>query len=165
MGHTSVSERTNRAAERAAAHGVHAVTPHLVCAGAADAIEFYKQAFGATEMMRLPGPDGKLLHACVSINGSSVMLVDEFPEMGGTSPRTLKGTPVTIHLIVDDVDAFVERAVAASATVVMPVADQFWGDRYGLIEDPFGHRWSVATPKRQMTMEEIREAARAMSAH
>ncbi len=159
-----MAQKAKTAAERAATHGVHAVTPHLVCAGAAEAIQFYKQAFGAAEMMRLPGPDGKLMHGCVSINGSSVMLVDEFPEMGSTSPRTLNGTPVTIHLIVDDVDAFVERAVAAGAQVVMPVADQFWGDRYGLIEDPFGHRWSVATPKREMTMDEIREAARALSA-
>jgi uncharacterized glyoxalase superfamily protein PhnB len=157
-----MNQKINRAAEQAAAHGVHAVTPHLVCNGAADAIEFYKKAFGATEMMRLPGPDGKLMHGCVSINGSSVMLVDEYPEMGSVSPKTLKGTPVTIHLIVDDVDAFVERAVAAGAKIVMPVEDQFWGDRYGVIEDPFGHQWSVATPKREMTPEQIREAARAM---
>jgi uncharacterized glyoxalase superfamily protein PhnB len=159
-----MSQKTNKAAEQAAGQGVHAVTPHLVCAGAADAIEFYKKAFGATEMIRLAGPDGKIMHACVCINGSSVMLVDEYPEMGGTSPKTLKGTPVTIHLIVDDVDGFVERAVEAGAKVVMPVADQFWGDRYGQIEDPFGHRWSVATPKRQMTADEIREAARSMRA-
>ena len=159
-----MEQKRNKAAEQAAAHGVHAVTPHLVCAGAVDAIEFYKKAFGADEMMRLPGPDGKIMHACVSINGSSVMLVDEYPDMGSVSPKTLKGTPVTIHLIVDDVDAYVERAVAAGAKVVMPVADQFWGDRYGVIEDPFGHQWSVATPKRQMTMDEIREAASAPTA-
>jgi uncharacterized glyoxalase superfamily protein PhnB len=158
-----MDQKTNRAAEQAAAHGVHAVTPHLVCAGAAAAIEFYKKAFGATEMMRLAGPDGKLLHACVCINGSSVMLVDEYPTTN-TSPKTLKGTAVTIHLIVDDVDGFVERAVAAGAKIIMPVEDQFWGDRYGLIEDPFGHCWSVATPKREMTIDEIREAARAVRA-
>jgi uncharacterized glyoxalase superfamily protein PhnB len=159
-----MSQKTNKAAEAAAAHGVHAVTPHLVCAGAAEAIDFYKKAFGATEMIRVPGTDGKLIHACVSINGSSVMLVDEFPAMGGTSPQTLKGTPVTIHLIVDDVDEFVARAVKAGAQVIMPVEDQFWGDRYGLIEDPFGHRWSVATPQRQMTMDEIQDAARSAMA-
>jgi uncharacterized glyoxalase superfamily protein PhnB len=159
-----MSLKTNKAAEQAAARGVHAVTPHLVCAGAAAAIEFYKRAFGATEMMRLSGPDGKLMHACVCINGSSVMLVDEYPAMGNTSPTTLKGTPVTIHLIVDDVDEFVERAVEAGAKLVMPVEDAFWGDRYGQIEDPFGHRWSVATPQRQMTEDEIREAARAAMA-
>jgi uncharacterized glyoxalase superfamily protein PhnB len=159
-----MSQKINKAVEQAAAHGVHAVTPHLVCAGAAEAIEFYKKAFGATELIRVPGSDGKLMHACVSINGSSVMLVDEYPEMGGTSPKTLKGTPVTIHLIVDDADAFVQRAVDAGATVVMPVEDQFWGDRYGLIEDPFGHRWSVATPKRAMTEAQILEAARTATA-
>lgn len=140
---------------------VHSVTPYLTCEGAARAIEFYEKAFGATEMMRLAGPDGKIVHACLCINGSSVMLSDEFRAMGATSPKTLAGTPVTIHLIVDDVDRFVARAVDAGATVVMPVADQFWGDRYGVIQDPFGHRWSVATPKRAMTMDEIRDAARA----
>lgn len=153
--------QTNRAAEQAAARGVHSVTPHLVCAGAAEAIDFYQKAFDATELMRLAGPDGKIMHACVSINGSSVMLVDEYPEMGSFSPKTLKGTPVTMHLIVDDADGFVERAVRAGANVIMPVADQFWGDRYGIVEDPFGHRWSIATPKREMTMDEIREASRA----
>jgi uncharacterized glyoxalase superfamily protein PhnB len=155
-----MERKTNKAAEQAAARGVHAVTPHLVCAGAGDAIEFYKKAFGATEMIRLAGPDGKIMHACVCINGSSVMLVDESPAMGNSSPKTLKGTPVTIHLIVDDVDELVQRAVEAGAKVVVPVEDAFWGDRYGQIEDPFGHRWSVATPKRQMTEAEIREAAR-----
>ncbi|MCI0429225.1 MAG: VOC family protein [Rhodospirillales bacterium] len=154
-----MTQVTNKAAERAAARGVHVVTPHLVCAGAADAIEFYKKAFGASEMIRLPGPDGKLMHACLSINGSSVMLVDESPEYGMLSPKALNGTPVTLHLIVEDVDAFVERAVTAGAAIVMPVADMFWGDRYGVVEDPFGHRWSVATPKRQMTEEELRKAA------
>jgi uncharacterized glyoxalase superfamily protein PhnB len=155
-----MNQKVNKAAAQALEHGVHSVTPHLVCAGAADAIEFYKKAFDATEMIRLPGPDGKIMHACVSINGSSVMLVDEMPGMGSSSPKTLKGTPVSIHLIVDDVDAVVERAVKAGASVVVPVADQFWGDRFGVIEDPFGHHWSVATPKRQMSEAEIREAAR-----
>lgn len=146
-------------AAAASRRGVHSVTPHLVCADAADAIEFYKKAFGATEMIRVPGPDGKLMHACVCINGSSVMLVDEMPEMGSMSPRTLNGTPVTIHLIVDDVDSFVARAVEAGAKVVVPVEDAFWGDRYGQLEDPFGHRWSVATPVRTMTADEVRAAA------
>lgn len=155
-----MNQKTNKAAQQAAAHGVHSVTPYLVCAGAADAIEFYKEAFGASEMVRLPGPDGKLMHACVCINGSSIMLCDEFPEMGNASPKTLKGTPITIHLIVGDVDGFVARAVEAGAKVVVPVEDAFWGDRYGQIEDPFGHRWSVATPKRHMTEDEIRQAAR-----
>ncbi len=137
-----------------------ALSPHLVCAGAADAIEFYKKAFGAVEMMRLPGKDGKLIHACVEVNGSPVMLVDENPQWGALSPRALKGTPVTIHLNVEDVDTFVERAVKAGATVKMPVADMFWGDRYGVIEDPFGHHWSVATHLRDMSVDEIQEAMR-----
>ena len=141
--------------------GMHALSPHLVCAGAADAIAFYKAAFDATEMMRLAGPDGKLMHASIQVNGSSVMLVDENPAYGMLSPRSLKGSPVTIHLIVKDADAVVQRAAAAGATVRMPVQDMFWGDRYGLIEDPFGHLWSVATPQRRMTAEEIAVAARA----
>lgn len=139
--------------------GMHVLSPHLVCAGAADAITFYKKAFGATEIVRLPGPDGKLMHASIRVNGSSVMLVDEYPEWGTQSPKTLKGTPVTIHLVVPNVDAFTDQAVAAGATLVMPVADMFWGDRYGMIEDPFGHRWSIATPLRQpMSAEELRAA-------
>src|SRR3546814_10909985 len=95
-----MTQDTTNAAQRAAAHGVHTVTPHLVCAGAADAIAFYKKAFGANEMIRLPGPDGKLMHACICINGSSVMLVDERPEYGMLSPKALNGTPITIHLVV-----------------------------------------------------------------
>lgn len=149
---------TDNTSNNAAGRGINAVTPHLVCAGAAGAIAFYKQAFGATEMIRLAGADGKLMHACLCINGSSVMLMDDYPEHGATSPKTLGGTPVTIHLVVDDVDTVVATAVAAGATVVMPVADMFWGDRYGVIEDPFGHRWSVATPKHQMTEAELHAA-------
>ena len=126
--------------------GMHFISPHLVCAGAAEAIEFYKLAFDAVEMMRLPGQDGKLMHASISILGSSVMLVDENREFGMNSPKALGGTPVTIHLIVSDVDAVVAQAVAAGAVVTMPVADMFWGDRYGVIQDPFGHLWSIATP-------------------
>jgi PhnB protein len=136
--------------------------PHLVCAGAAKAIAFYKKAFGGVEMVRLPGKDGRLIHAAVVINGACVMLVDEFPEMGAKAPTTLKGTPVTIHLMVDDVDAFTKRAVKAGAKVVMPVADMFWGDRYGIVEDPFGHRWSIATHQRDMTVKEIQEAMKCM---
>lgn len=139
--------------------GMPALSPHLVCGDAAAAIDFYKQAFGAEEMFRLPGPDGKLMHASVKILGSMVMLVDEMPGCGAVSPKTLKGTPVTIHLNVPDVDAFTERAVKAGATVVMPVADMFWGDRYGQLEDPFGHRWSVATHIRDVTPEELQQGA------
>src|SRR5688572_21168133 len=110
--------------------GMHTVTPHLVCDGAADAIEFYKKAFGAVEMMRVPGPNGRLMHGAVKIGDSMVMLVDECPEWGALGPVALKGTPVTIHLQVEDADALFERAVKAGATVVMPIEDAFWGDRY-----------------------------------
>jgi uncharacterized glyoxalase superfamily protein PhnB len=140
--------------------GMHTLSPHLVCDGAAEAIDFYKRAFGATEKIRVPGPDGKLMHACLQVNGSSVMLVDANPDWGLSSPKHLGGTPVTLHLIVDDVDAFVEKAVGEGATVKMPVEDAFWGDRYGVIEDPFGHSWSVATHVRDMTEDEVREAAK-----
>jgi PhnB protein len=141
--------------------GMHVLSPHLVCAGAAAAIDFYKAAFGATELIRLPGRDGKLMHACLSVNGSSVMLVDENRDGGMLSPKALNGTPVTIHLFVKDADAVVQQAVAAGATVKMPVQDMFWGDRYGMIEDPFGHHWSIATPLgKPMTAEQLAEAAR-----
>jgi len=142
--------------------GMHSVTPHLICAGAAKAIEFYKAAFGATEEARLPGPDGRLMHASVKIGDSQVMLVDEMPEWGALGPKSLKGSPVTIHLYVDDVDAVVARAVKAGAKVTMPVAEQFWGDRYGKLEDPFGHHWSVATHVRDVSMEEAQKAMREM---
>src|SRR3954462_13618333 len=110
-------------------NGVPSLSPHLVVAGATDAIAFYQKAFSAEEKLRLPGPDGKIMHACVSINGAPVMLVDEMKEWGALSPKSLGGTPVTIHLSVADVDKFTAQAVAAGAKVIMPVADQFWGDR------------------------------------
>ena len=138
--------------------GMHTVTPHLVCAGAGAAIDFYKKAFGATETARMPGPGGKLIHASVRIGDSTVMLVDEMPEWGSLGPKALKGTPVVIHLYVDDVDAFTARAVAAGAKVTMPVADMFWGDRYGQLEDPFGHRWSVATHVRDVSPADMQQA-------
>jgi uncharacterized glyoxalase superfamily protein PhnB len=137
--------------------GMHSLTPHLVCAGAADAIDFYKRAFNAVEQARLPGPDGKLMHAAVKIGDSTLMLVDENPQWGSLGPKALKGSPVTIHLYVPDVDATVAKAVAAGAKVTMPVADLLWGVRYGQLEDAFGHRWSVATHTRDLTSEEIRE--------
>ena len=135
---------------------MHSLTPHLVCNGAADAIEFYKRAFGAVEKGRMPGPDGRLMHAQIRIGDSVLMLVDEWPEMGSVGPKALKGSPVTIHLYVTDVDATVTQAVAAGAKVTMPVDDMFWGDRYGRLEDPFGHQWSVATHKRDLSPEEIK---------
>ena len=143
--------------------GMHTVTPHLICAGAGDAIDFYKKAFGATETSRMPGPGGKLMHASIRIGDSAVMLVDEMPEWGSLGPKVLKGSPVVIHLYVDDVDAFTARAVAAGAKVTMPVADMFWGDRYGQLEDPFGHRWSVATHVRDVSPADMQQAMQKMS--
>lgn len=143
-------------------NGMHTVTPHLVCAGAVDAIEFYKQAFNATEVGRMVGPQGKLIHAMIRIGDSSVMLVDEFPEWRSLGPKSLRGSPVTIHLYVEDVDAFVKRAVAVGAKMTMPLDDMFWGDRYGKLEDPFGHQWSVATHIRDVSPEEMRQAVQKM---
>lgn len=140
-----------------------AVSPHLVVDNAAAAIDFYVAAFGATELGRLPGPGGKLMHAALQINGSMVMLNDDFPEMTdgkSTTPTALGGSPVTIHLTVTDVDTWFDRAVGAGATVVAPLEDQFWGDRYGVVRDPFGHLWSLGQPVREVSMEEIAEAMR-----
>jgi len=141
---------------------MRSVTPHLVCAGAAQAIEFYKKAFGAVEEARLPGPDGKLMHALIRIGDSQIMLADEMPEWGALGPKALKGSPVTIHLYVDDADAFAKRAAAAGAKITMPVDDQFWGDRYGKLEDPFGHQWSVGTHVRDVSPEEMQRAMKEM---
>jgi uncharacterized glyoxalase superfamily protein PhnB len=138
--------------------GMHSLTPHLVVAGAADAIEFYKKAFGAVELHRLPGPNGKLAHAAVRIGDSTLMLVDEMPEYKTFGPKLLNGSPVVVHLYVTDADATFAQAVAAGATVKMPLADMFWGDRYGQLEDPFGHVWSVATHTRDLTPDEIQKA-------
>ena len=143
--------------------GMHSVTPHLICAGAAAAIDFYKQAFGATETSRLAGPDGKLMHASIQIGDSTVMLVDENPQWGALGPKALKGSSVTIHLYVADADALAARAVAAGAKIIMPMSDMFWGDRYGQVEDPFGHRWSIATHMRDVTPEEMKQAMHKMS--
>ena len=140
--------------------GMTAITPHLVCRDAAAAIAFYLKAFGAVEQARLPAPDGRLMHALIRIGDAALMLVDEFPEQGCLGPLALKGSPVTLHLYVADVDVTVADAVAAGARVTLPVADMFWGDRYGRLEDPFGHHWSVATHVRDLSPEEIAVAAR-----
>lgn len=143
--------------------GMHSLTPHLVCAGASDAIAFYAKAFGAVETARLAGPDGRLMHAAVTIGDSTLMLVDEMPEWGALSPRSLNGSPVTVHLYVEDADATFARAVAAGATVTMPIDDAFWGDRYGKVVDPFGHHWSIATATRHVSMDEAKAAMAAMT--
>jgi PhnB protein len=138
-----------------------ALSPHLVVDNAAAAIDFYVKAFDAVELGRVPGPDGRLIHAAVRVNGFTVMLADDFPETcGGESmtPKSLGGTPVTIHLTVTDVDAKFQRAVEAGATVVAALEDQFWGDRYGVVADPFGHHWSLGQPVREVSMDEIRTA-------
>ncbi len=139
--------------------GMHTVTPHLVCNGAADAIEFYKKAFNAVELARVPRPQGKLLHALIRIGDSAVMLVDEFPDWHALGPKSLKGSPVTIHLYVQNVNSFFKQAVGAGAKITMPLDDTFWGDRYGKLEDPFGHHWSVATHVRDVNPEEVKAAA------
>jgi PhnB protein len=139
-----------------------AVLAHLVVDDAAAAIDFYVKAFNGVELGRIPGPDGKkLIHAAVQINGSTVMLADDFPEMNdgkSSTPTALGGTPVTIHLVVTDVDSQFQRAVDAGAAVVMPVEDQFWGDRYGILRDPFGHQWSMGQPVREVSPDEIAKA-------
>ncbi len=137
---------------------MHTVTPHLICAGAANALEFYKKAFGAVELSRLPRADGKLMHSSFRIGDSVMMMNDEMPEWETFGPKMLKGSPVTIHLYVEDADAVFEQAVRAGATVTMPLSDTFWGDRYGKIEDPFGHEWSIATHLRDVTAEEMQKA-------
>ncbi|HEX3138545.1 MAG TPA: VOC family protein [Rhizobacter sp.] len=143
--------------------GMRSLTPHLVCDGAAAAIEFYKKAFGAIEESRLPGPDGRLMHGQVRIGDSALMLVDEWPEMGAVGPNKLKGTAVTIHLYVTDVDAAYARAVEAGAKATMPPADMFWGDRYGQLQDPFGHMWSLATHQHDYTPEQMKQNMSKMS--
>ena len=137
--------------------GFHTLTPYLSIRGAAQAIDFYKRAFGATERFRMPGPDGKSVgHAEIVIGDSIVMLADEFPEFGNTSPQTLKGTPVCFGLYVKDADAAYKRAVDAGATVLKPIADQFYGDRAGTVQDPFGHNWTLMTHKEDLAPEELK---------
>jgi PhnB protein len=144
--------------------GYHTVTPYLVIKDAAKALEFYKEAFGATEQVRMPTPDGKVMHAEIRIGDSQIMLADECPDWNALSPLTLGGTSVSIMLYVEDVDSVVNRAVTGGATVSMPVADQFWGDRMGTIVDPFGHKWSVATNKKDVTPEEVKKRAKELCA-
>jgi PhnB protein len=142
--------------------GMHTVTPHLICAGAAEAIEFYKNAFGAIELSRMPGSDGKVMHASIRIGDSVLMLNDEMPEWGSFGAKHFKGSPVIIHLYVENADSVVEKAVGAGAKLTMPLADMFWGDRYGKVEDPFGHQWSIGTHVRNVSTEEMQKAMEQM---
>ncbi len=145
--------------------GFHTLTPHLIVRGAAQAIDFYKAAFGAEELSRHPGPDGKtIMHALLRIGDSMLMLADEFPGKGCTSPATVGGTSVVLNLYVNDADALYQRAVKAGAKATMPMTDMFWGDRYGQLSDPFGHQWSLATHKEDVSDAELEKRAKAMFA-
>src|SRR5215469_17304691 len=144
--------------------GMHTVTPSLKIRDAAKAIEFYKEAFGATERGRFDSPSGGIMHAEITIGDSVVMLGEEMPEMGAKGPHLLGGTPVRLHIYTADVDSLFARATKAGASVLMPVADQFWGDRYGVLADPFGHEWSIATHTKDLSMDEMRKAAESLFA-
>ncbi|HZP31829.1 MAG TPA: VOC family protein [Candidatus Acidoferrales bacterium] len=141
--------------------GYHSITPYLIVTGAASAIEFYKHAFGARELMRIPHPDGRIGHAELQMGDSRIMLADEFPEIGARSPMSLGGTPVSILLYVEDVDAITTRAVAAGAKMLRPIKDQFYGDRTGTLSDPFGHQWTIATHKEDVSPDEMKKRAAA----
>jgi uncharacterized glyoxalase superfamily protein PhnB len=150
-------------ATRPIPEGFHTVTPSLIVHAAAEAIEFYARAFGAEEIDRATTPDGqKIMHATIQIGDSRVMLADEFPEWGCRGPKAIGGTPLSLHLYVEDADALFEQAVAAGATVTMPIADAFWGDRYGRLLDPYGHDWGIATRTRDVSPDEAQRAMEAM---
>jgi len=141
--------------------GHHTVTPSLFIAGAAKAIEFYKKALGAEELMRFAGPDGSIMHAELKIGDSILMLADEMPDMGGRGPKSIGGTPVSFFVYREDVDGAWKRAVDAGGKELVPLADQFWGDRTGCLEDPFGHQWWLAQHLEDLTPEELRKNASA----
>jgi PhnB protein len=138
--------------------GYHTLTPFLTVRNAVRAIEFYKQAFGAQERGVAKGPDGKVMHAELKIGDSVIMLSDEFPEFGSLSPQSVGGSPMGLHIYTENVDAAFDRAVKAGAQVEMPVSDQFWGDRYGKLKDPFGHKWSIATHVKDMSADEMKRS-------
>ena len=141
--------------------GYRTVTPYLIVKGAAEALAFYKAAFGAEELCRMPGPEGKVMHAEIQIGDSRIMLADEFPEMGFRGPKSIGGSPVGICLYVEDVDDRFHQAVAAGGTVKKPLADQFYGDRSGTLGDPFGHVWTVATHVEDVPPEEMQQRGEA----
>jgi PhnB protein len=147
---------------RAIPEGYHSITPYLIIKNAGQAIEFYKEAFGATETFRMEDPSSKKVgHAELRIGDSVVMLADEYPDMGYRGPEAYGGTPVSLHLYVEDVDAVFEQAVRAGAKVERPVKNEFYGDRTGTLRDPFGHRWSVATHREDLSPEEMKRRAEA----
>ena len=137
--------------------GYHTITPFMTVRDAARAIEFYKQAFGAKERGVMKGPEGKIMHAELVIGDSIIMLADEFPEFGSLSPQSTGGSGTGLHIYIEDVDSAFDRAVKAGATVEMPVADMLWGDRYGKLRDPFGHKWSIGTHKADLSVEEMKK--------
>ncbi|WP_420475471.1 VOC family protein [Noviherbaspirillum sp. ST9] len=141
--------------------GYHTLTPYLTIRNAAAALDFYKRAFGADETFRIASPDGKVGHAEIRIGNSAIMLSDEFPEMGAKSPESFGGSPVMLHLYVEDVDALVDRAVKAGGKLERPVADQFYGDRGGMITDPFGHKWWIATHVEDVPPDELERRSKA----
>jgi PhnB protein len=141
----------------------HSVTPYLVIKGAAAAIDYYKKAFGATERGRMEAPGGRIGHAELQIGDSTVMLADEFPEMGHRGPRSLGGTAVSLVLYVENVDEVFKRAAEAGARTIKPIENQFYGDRMGTLEDPFGHQWSIATHFEDVSMEEMKRRQQEMS--
>jgi uncharacterized glyoxalase superfamily protein PhnB len=138
--------------------GFHSATPSLIVNNSKEAIEFYKKAFDAQEIYQFPAPDGKIMHAMIQIGDSFIMMSDEFTMMGCSSPTTIGGTPVTLYLYVEDADKIFKQAVEAGAKVTMPIMDAFWGDRIGSVVDPYGHSWSIATHKIDMTPEGLRKA-------
>lgn len=142
--------------------GHHTVAPYLSIKNAVQALEFYKKAFGAAEVLKLIMPDGRLGHAEIRLGDSIIMMADEFPEYGGKSPQTLGGTPINIHLYVEDVDAFFKKALAAGAIERKPIKDQFYGDRSGQLEDPYGHLWWIATHKEDVSPDEMQKRVQAM---
>ena len=144
---------------KAIPEGYHSVTPYMICKGASDAIEFYKKAFGAVEVMRMAGPDGRIGHAEIKIGDSHIMLADERPDMGIYSPLHYGGSPVSVLLYVENADATVSAAVGVGAKIVRPVKDEFYGDRAGTITDPFGHQWYIHTHIKEVTPEEMQRAA------
>jgi PhnB protein len=141
--------------------GMHSVTPHILVRGAAKAIEFYKNAFGAQEISRSPTPDGRLMHAMIRVGDSFIFLADEFPEMGGAAAPSPGQSPVVLHLYVQDADATWNQAISAGGKPKMPLMDMFWGDRYGQLLDPFGHTWALATHKEDVSPEEMQRRAQA----
>lgn len=142
--------------------GFSSVTPHLIIRDCAKAIDFYKQAFGAKEIYRSLMPDGKVMHSMIQIGDSLVMMADEFPSMGAASPNTLGGTSASLHIYTQDADTLFRQAVDAGAEIIMPLNDMFWGDRYGVIQDPFGHRWAIATHKMDVSPQDMERAAKEM---